>query len=140
MKLDTAIPVYFSSVVYGEMVAFHNQFPFELPEKILLVTGIANPQPLEEYLSKIASVSTVRFKDHHDFTVGEIERIHNLFDTFVEHQKCIVTTSKDYVRLKNGAYEKNMAKYPWFYQEISLQLDNGKTIIEQIKNYVEENK
>lgn len=140
MKLKTAIPVYFSSVVYGEMVAFHDQFPFELPEKILLVTGIANPQPLEEYLSKIASVSTVRFKDHHDFTLGEIERIHNLFDTFVEDQKCIVTTSKDYVRLKNGAYEKLMAQYPWFYQEISLQLDNGNTVIEQIKNYVEENK
>lgn len=140
MKLNAQTPVYFSSIEYGGMVPFSDGLTFELPEKILLVTGIANPRPLEDYLTKIADVTTLRYKDHHDFTVGEIEHIHNLFDTFAVEHKCIVTTSKDFVRLKNSACEKLMEQYPWFYQEISLQLDKEILIIEQIKNYVEENK
>jgi tetraacyldisaccharide 4'-kinase len=140
MKLRDAIPVFFSSIVYGSFISFGSSKSFGLPKDILLVTGVANPKPLEEHLSKIANVTAISFNDHHDFTLSDIERIHNLFDTFAEGEKCIVTTSKDYIRLKNSVHEKAIQKYPWFYQEITVDIDKGQELIEKIKLHVRKNK
>lgn len=140
MELRVEIPVFFSSIVYGSFISFGSSKSFNLPKDILLVTGIANPKPLEEYLSKIANVKAISFNDHHDFTISEIQRIHNLFDTFAEGEKCIVTTSKDYIRLKNSVHEKTIQKYPWFYQEIMVNIDKEKELIEKIKLHVRKNK
>ncbi|MCW8800319.1 MAG: tetraacyldisaccharide 4'-kinase, partial [Desulfobacter sp.] len=44
--------------------------------EILLVTGIANPYPLENHLKrKTTRVSTLVFKDHHQYTVKDIDKI-----------------------------------------------------------------
>lgn len=58
-----------------------------------LVTGIANPKPLVQYLTDISmSFEHLAFKDHHFFTIQEIQK----FNT----KDVIVTTEKDFVRLK----------------------------------------
>ncbi|MEE9362852.1 MAG: tetraacyldisaccharide 4'-kinase [Cellulophaga sp.] len=62
-------------------------------KKITLVTGIAYPEPLVAYLkSEKISFEHLKYKDHHFFSTKEI----NLFST----KECILTTEKDYVRLK----------------------------------------
>ncbi len=140
LKLSKSVDIYFSKVKYGAMIPFGIEYDFKLPEKILLVTGIANPQPLKEHLSKIGSVEMISFSDHHDFTSADILRIHKLFDTFAEHKKCIITTSKDFVRLKNSIHEKAIQQYPWFYQEISVDIDRGKELVDKIEQNVRKNK
>lgn len=140
MKLNAPTTVCFSKIVYGRLVPFGNALTFDLPENIVLVTGIANPAPLEKHLSKIADVTSINFADHHDFTTSDIQRIHNLFDTFAQQKKCIVTTSKDYVRLKNSVHEKTIQQYPWFYQEINVDIDKEKELIEKIKLHVRKDK
>ncbi len=62
-------------------------------KEVTLVTGIANPQPLVDYLrSKGLRFEHLKFKDHHDFSNSEI--------TILRKKQCILTTEKDFVRLK----------------------------------------
>ena len=61
--------------------------------KITLVTGIADPKPLLTYLKlRGLNFEHLRFNDHHEFTGGEIDHLNT--------KKLILTTEKDYVRLK----------------------------------------
>ncbi|CAM3305567.1 tetraacyldisaccharide 4'-kinase [Zobellia roscoffensis] len=63
-------------------------------KEVTLVTGIANPKPLVEYLkSERLKFEHLKFKDHHDFSETEL--------TQLRQKKCILTTEKDFVRLKN---------------------------------------
>ena len=70
---------------------------FFIDKELVLVTGIANPKPLVDFLSeKGICVEHLAFKDHHFFTADEL----NLFNS----KEIILTTEKDYVRL-NGKVE-----------------------------------
>ncbi len=62
-------------------------------KKVTLVTGIANPKPLVSYLENNGIIfEHLAFKDHHFFTQKEMELLRG--------RECILTTEKDYVRLK----------------------------------------
>ncbi len=59
-----------------------------------LVTGIANPAPLVTYLNELGlTFSHKTYKDHHNFTTKELDEL--------AKEKLILTTEKDYMRLKN---------------------------------------
>lgn len=67
---------------------------------ILLVSGIANPKPLVEHLSKFnAQFEHLEFSDHHNFSTKEIENIEAKYQNLGE-DAIIITTEKDFVRLK----------------------------------------
>jgi tetraacyldisaccharide 4'-kinase len=126
-------PVFFSKIVYGVPVAFDDK-KWSTPKKILLVSGIANAQPLVEHLRKSCLVQHLSFRDHHDFTVSEIQTIQQKFDTFAHDDGVILTTEKDYVRLVAKTDELKLEHYPWFYLPITIELDNFEgfnTIIDQ---------
>jgi tetraacyldisaccharide 4'-kinase len=61
-------------------------------KKITLVTGIAKPQPLVDFLSTYFEVDHLKFADHHTFALSEIGNIKN--------HDFIITTEKDYMRLE----------------------------------------
>ena len=64
-----------------------------LGQRVTLVTGIANPKPLVDYLEKQGmDLEHLQFKDHHFFTSAEIE----LFNS----KEFVLTTEKDFARLK----------------------------------------
>lgn len=127
--------VCFSQVKYGEMLPI-NLGEFTVPEQILLVTGIANPQPLYEHLKKLANVELMSFPDHHDFTTKDIRKIHNLFDTFATQNKSIVTTAKDVPRLCSNLVKPLIENYPWFYQTINVKIDKEQELLKKIKEHV----
>lgn len=63
-------------------------------KKITLVTGIANPKPLLHFLELNGiSFEHLWFKDHHNFSLQELEMIRS--------KPNVLTTEKDYMRLKN---------------------------------------
>ncbi len=109
--------IFFSHIEYRELKPFSKGVDFKI-ENILLVTGIGNPTPLFTELGSRYRVELLRFKDHHVFTPKNIAEIHEKFDTFANGNKIIVTTEKDFMRLKNFI-ETNSASYPWFYQPIN---------------------
>lgn len=88
--------VLFSSLVYDTVLqgeAGTLKLDALRTKKVVLVTGIANPKPLVNYL-KDASISAdhLEFGDHHFFTEKEISSFNS--------KEMILTTEKDYVRLK----------------------------------------
>ena len=71
--------------------------PLILPGTPLLVTGIANPQPMLEYLrEQYPNCELLAFPDHHMFTDNDLERICSK----AKQYDCILTTEKDYMRLQ----------------------------------------
>lgn len=131
LKFHKAEQVYFSSIQYGEIKGFKNE-EFELPKKVLLVTGIANPKPLEDKLSKGFDVKLVQFPDHHNFTHADVAKIHGIFDIFASRGDAIITTEKDYMRLCQSSFQKELKNYPWFYQTIDVSIDRE----EELKRYI----
>ena len=135
-RLNTDKPVFFSRTVYSGIVAFGQKEEDKI-ENVLLVTGIARPEPLEIELRKKYNVSTMHYRDHHNFSREDIAKILRKFDTFASHEKAIITTEKDYVRLKSVLTKEELINIPWYYQAISIKIDRDKEFKTLIKAYVD---
>lgn len=114
--------VYFTEIVYKE--------PYHLFTKrhsninaatdILLLTGIANPKPLKEYLnSKLQSYDMIRYADHHIFSSDDLQEIIRQFEKITSEDKMILTTEKDGMRLEKFASQ--LAQYPIYVLPIKHQ-------------------
>lgn len=113
-------PVFFSKVRYREVVSFGNLQ--RCSGRIILVTGIANPDPLLDYVKSCFEViKHIRFSDHHSFTESEIADIH--YEASQLSDASILTTEKDMVRIRAFA---STAGQPWFYLPIEMEfVQNG---------------
>jgi tetraacyldisaccharide 4'-kinase len=130
-------PSYFSRFVYGEWQALTNHsLPNEI-KQVVLVTGIANPQPLVNALESQYSIELVRFSDHHLYSEKDIERIHHIFANFDASTTVVLTTEKDAVKLNEMSSIVNQNDVPWCYLPIEVTLDNEQELINRIQNYVE---
>ena len=128
--------IYFSTIEYGEVIRFDNQF-FSGFKEVLLVTGIANPKPLYQYLKETNKVELVSFPDHHPFSVSDIQKIHTKFDLLEDSSAIILTTEKDFMRLKSIVTKSQLERYPWCYIPIRISLDREAEFVQEIKNYVD---
>lgn len=95
-KIGETVPVFFSYIDYDEMV--YNELDSKSVAEIkivdkLLLAGIAKPEPFFRYLQSDNDEQLV-YPDHHHFTENDIKEINN------KHKDLIITTEKDYVRLK----------------------------------------
>ncbi len=127
--------VFFSKIVYDTNVKDElESIPInELKNyKVLLVTGIANPKPLTEFLiEKSIQFEHLKFGDHHNFSEKEINDIKKKFEKITSQKKIILTTEKDFVRLKS-----NLDVY---YLEIKIKfVDHGSDFDIKIMKYVEQ--
>ena len=94
--------VFFTTISYSENLKGKLEIPLhELPNyEVLLITGIANPKPLLEFLSsKNINFKHLKFADHHDFSASEIETVKKEFHRISATKKLMLTTEKDFVRL-----------------------------------------
>lgn len=126
--------IFFSRIVYGELKSINDK-TFGESDRILLVTGIANPKPLVDHLSKSYRVEHLRFKDHHDFTSGDICGIHEKFNTFAGRYGAVITTEKDFMRIGQSA-ELKTSETPWFYQPIETEFTDQKLFDAKIIEHV----
>ena len=128
-------PVLFSSITYADFLMSNNTSKIKTSElsnyEVLLVTGIANPKPLEKHLSSLnCNFKHVKFPDHHQFSAKEIESLKTEFDALKSDNKIILTTEKDFVRLSDKI--KNL-----YYLEIETNFGNQqKEFDDLITNYV----
>lgn len=125
--------VFFSSISYGQLKSFGK--PIDNISSVLLVTGIANPTPLVEYLNRFYRVEAIQFKDHHDFKDVEIQKIHDKFDNFADSGWAIVTTEKDYVRLISSPLKESLSHYPWYFQEMDIKIKDEEKFLTLINQY-----
>ena len=130
-------PIFFSRIIYGELMSFTSKI--SQIKNVLLVTGIAETTDLIHYLERDFLVDHMAFPDHHEFTLGDIEKIHRKFDTFASSDKVIVTTFKDYMRLKRNVVSWGLDLFPWYFLPISVTIENETEFIKLIQNYVGKN-
>ena len=106
-------------------------------QKVLLLTGIAQPHYLQEHVSKSGcEVYPLTFADHHAFKEADVQRIVNAY----EHHHCsvIITTEKDAVRLKECSSFPNTLKSTVFVQPIHVVFlgEDQQTFNTNILDYV----
>lgn len=126
--------VFFSHISYAEMIPFGKKI--DTVKKVILVTGIANPKPLLEHLAAKYEVEQLTFGDHHAFSKADIQRIHQKFDTFASEETIILTTEKDYMRLKDFSSDWNLKNYPWYFQPIAIEIEKEEQFKNLINQYV----
>jgi tetraacyldisaccharide 4'-kinase len=67
---------------------------------VLLVTGIANPQPLKKLLEeRTHTYYMMSFSDHYIFRIDDLKDIKKRFERIDTAKKIILTTEKDAIRL-----------------------------------------
>ena len=98
MQLRSHQQLFFSTIKYGSFIQNqHRELSLSILEKIsfVLVTGIANPSPLVDFLKrKYYAFEHMNYSDHHIFTDNDIEKIKEK-----SNGRMVLTTQKDYVRL-----------------------------------------
>lgn len=69
---------------------------------VILITGIANPRPLLEFLTNSGIRFThISFPDHHAFHDSDIEKISKQFMAVAVEHPILLTTEKDAIRIRS---------------------------------------
>lgn len=89
---------------------------------IIMVTGIGNPGPMQEYLRRLCTdLELMEFSDHHEFIGKDLLLIKEKFKNLPTKRKIIVTTEKDAKRLQNAEAEAILGNLPIFYTPINFE-------------------
>lgn len=122
-------PVFFSYIAYDdhfysekEQIKIDN---FQVVDK-LVVAGIAKPEPFFAYLQAVKK-STMVFPDHHHFTEKDIQAI---LET--ANGRKIVTTEKDFVRLKGKLPIDQLYYLPIKSSFVTSNIEFDKKILEYV--------
>lgn len=110
----------FSQIKYGrKVISTEKKIDLNTFDDFYLITGIANPHPLLNFLnSHQKTFEHLAFPDHYHFTQHDIEQFESL-------SKPILTTEKDYVRLLGTL------SHELYYLPISVEVDlDLKSVIE----------
>ncbi|MFV8467082.1 tetraacyldisaccharide 4'-kinase [Flavobacterium sp. LB1P62] len=129
LKLSINQGLYFTYIDYDDSIYSENKKMEVSKIKSLdkvLVAGIAKPDPFFDYIKKTNDLC-LSFPDHHHFTDKDILEIKN-----VAQNSLIITTEKDYVRLKGSLPREQLFYLPIKSSFISGSENFDKTIL----NYV----
>jgi tetraacyldisaccharide 4'-kinase len=93
--------IFFTCIEYG--IPYHivtkQTRPVTGRDEILLVCGIANPQPLKEYIFNHAETYYQQdYSDHHIFSIDDLKEIKRRYERIDAPSKFILTTEKDSMR------------------------------------------
>ncbi|QKZ13901.1 tetraacyldisaccharide 4'-kinase [Spirosoma sp. KUDC1026] len=133
-------PVFFSGLQYGKPAAFTGTVSFPsfssevdasyigafreatfgstFPERVRLVSGLANADPLERYVRQhFTLVTHDRFADHYAYTRADVTRL--IRD--LKPGEAILTTEKDWVKLAALLTPAEWQFVPFFYLPITVQ-------------------
>lgn len=113
LPLGNLQEIYFSRIGYDDNLYGKTEklpLSYLLGKPFTLVTGIAKPEPLVQFLkAKNFQFEHLRFPDHHAFSASEIENL--------QKQELIITTEKDYMRL-----EGKVEKFALYYLPIRTEI------------------
>ena len=139
LRKHSDAPIYFASIAYGVPKALDTAndtlitSSVDLRNKqVILVTGIANPAPLLDYVSKQALfVSSIALPDHHLFTQADYNQILSTYTSLVaQGETIVVTTEKDAQRLATDS----LVEIPSYYIPITFAFDDEDRIRQDVIN------
>ncbi len=107
LAMTKEVPVFFTSINYDlEVFGAENSLSVSdvIPKEKVIVAGIAKPKYFVDYLNS-GKDKVLIYPDHHNFSEEEILELNNL-----THDKILVTTEKDFMRL-NGKIKSEKLYY-----------------------------
>ena len=110
---------------------------------IVLVTGIAHPQPLKDYLlKKYNEIKHLPFPDHHNFSEDDILAISSAYNDLKSPVKYLFTTEKDAVRLREFTNIAEPIRSAFYYIPVGVNFlnDDKEEFDNMIFDYVRKNK
>lgn len=127
-KIKFEVPIFFSFIDYDNNV-YGEKETLEISEIIdkdkLIIAGIAKPEPFFNFIRRENDIVMI-FSDHHNFSENDLNTIREK-----SKGKIIITTEKDFVRLKT----QNLNNL--YYLPIkSSFLINEKTLISLISEFI----
>jgi len=139
--------LYFTKMDYGKLTpVFADVKSPEIAHPtnytVLMIAGIANPQPLRIQLNKTyKEVIQITYSDHYSFSEKDIKDISASFNKIKNTNKIIITTEKDAMRLKMFEFSPEIKDKLYYLPIESKFLHNeGEDYINQIATYVRKNK
>jgi tetraacyldisaccharide 4'-kinase len=105
----------------------------------MLICAIARMEYLEDYLeSKVNSVHSLAYEDHHFFTDFDVRHLKKSFDDMPSKKKLIITTEKDAMRLEMHKSFLIEHQLPVFVLpvEVRFHFEEGEQFNELIKSFL----
>ena len=105
--------VFFTEIIYTKPYHLFNKEQAEInaATDVLLISGIANPRPLKDFLTtNVRSYDMLRYPDHHIFHSNDLVDIKKQFEKIASSNKVILTTEKDGVRM--AKFENELKDHP----------------------------
>ena len=140
-EISTAIKKYGVSKVIFSYVRYSESMEFLNGEKttiaylrncnVVLVAGIANPKPFIEFVASVSkSVTEFIFKDHYQFSSGDIIKIKNEYNRLLGMNSpvIILTTRKDFMRFNTSELKHLIQNLPIAFIDIEVCLNENDEI------------
>lgn len=126
------VPVFFTRYLYQAPVNFG--LPATLKKNIILVTGIAQPQPLLVYLKEQGYQIKYHynFPDHHAYTRENLKQISNFVHSASDVDLSILTTQKDWTKLSQPDFKELVQHLPLFYIPIQVAFLENPDLFKQL--------
>lgn len=143
LKVQPYQKVFFSYMRYCDPLPLMGNTPLPLmpDDEVLVLTGIANPQPMLQYLNGKCKVTSMVYPDHHAYTANDVKRIRKSFEQLGGSRKYILTTEKDAARLRDLATKDVLTGLPIYYLPIEVCMHQSQdfNFDTTISNLVKEN-
>ncbi|WP_162426400.1 tetraacyldisaccharide 4'-kinase [Pontibacter pudoricolor] len=132
-------PVFFTGFRYGQPVPIGNTG--QLSKHIVLLTGIANAEPLKQYLKEhhFKLLHHASFPDHYSYRSSDMVY---LKEELKKHPKdtIVLTTRKDAVKLMDASLQNYSLQLPLFYIPVEVYFQCGgdnfnELILQHVKSY-----
>ena len=135
--------IFTSFMVYGDLIPLTEIAKNTSPNNAkcaIAFCGVAKPVPfVEQVRSRFGEVKELIFSDHHDFNVGDIEKIVKTYETLANQNAIIVTTEKDASRLMKNSYLCQFNTLPVFALPIEMHFHQEEAFNSEIDTYVRRN-
>lgn len=137
--------VFFTGIEYAPAIPlFASSKPLPEYEQFILLSGIADPSPLQNYLNdnRKKLLKHFRFADHHTFSKANLQHVRNYFDNIAQEKTVIFTTEKDAARLHNHAHKKILEPLPVFVIPMRMHFfekNDEQLLIHKILTYAKTN-
>jgi len=136
--------LFFTTIAYQPLQDIHGKKAKSAIDEnttVFLLTGIANPVPLMDHIKKSTqNIIHHRYPDHHRFSLKNISKLADEFNTCAAEKKMIVTTEKDAQRLLEHDLQQLVKTLPVLVLPIATEfLDVGGAQFDHlVKKYVRE--
>jgi tetraacyldisaccharide 4'-kinase len=121
--------LFFTSISYQPLMTMDGRpanASIDNDTEVFLLTGIANPTPLIAYIGRFTPhIHHHNYPDHHRYSLKNIAKLADEFNTSAAQKKLIITTEKDAQRLGEHELASALQQLPVLVIPIGVNFMNG---------------